>query len=405
MIFYRSPLMFALCVTCLGLISSFERHAGQATTLAAPKTLLLEVAQARPDAFERRIEEGNEALEQQDYQTAIERFEQALSLRPDSESAQQSLRTAQSFAYDQYMNAGYEATRQKEYQSALENFQQALAVRPDDLYAQQAIRNIQNYQERGEVSGNRFWWIVGAAAVVVGVGLFFLVKRLSQPELATEQDESVPQLGSSEARGLQALEQATEGTQRVHMVQEPAESRAPKAPDSSVPLQQTTRLPNLDIVSELIKDLEELDPRRRRKSIWELAQRGDSRAVKPLVAVMTDADSHERSLILAALSQICVRTLKPINQALAISLQDENAQVRKNAIRDSTKIYDLMLQVRQLLRHASEDPDKEVRDTAQWALKQLEMKQKPMAEQQLTLQPEQAHASESSNSIHSSAES
>jgi vesicle coat complex subunit len=86
---------------------------------------------------------------------------------------------------------------------------------------------------------------------------------------------------------------------------------------------------------------------------------------------MVDSDSSQRSLILAAVTEIGIRTLKPINRALLISLQDRNADVRKNAIRDVTRIYDLVSQINQLLNHAADDSDAEVRETARWALGQL----------------------------------
>ncbi|CCQ59034.1 Putative peptidoglycan-binding domain-containing protein [Crocosphaera watsonii WH 0005] len=84
-----------------------------------------------------------------------------------------------------------------------------------------------------------------------------------------------------------------------------------------------------------------------------------------------DTDSQERSLILEALSQISTRTLKPMNHALTLSLQDKNPQVRKNAIRDLTRIHDLMSQIYQLLCHSIEDSDREVQETAKWAINQL----------------------------------
>ena len=376
MILYRFPII-AACVTCFSFIPSYSRMEAKELTSVEISTVF-EVAQA--DSFESLMQKGQEAIEQQDYQTALQNFQQANSLRPDSESAQQSLRNAQAYAYDQYMTQGYEASRSREYQAALQNFQQARQLRPDDFYAQQAINNIEKYQNRTEVAqtGNIFWLLLGLAiAGGLALGAFFLWGRNRREPVADSDYLPASDAPGAATKGLRALDQALDSPQHP-------ENNASSAPlnrqieEQSLPIQQTTRLPNLDIVGELVKDLQEPDPRRRRKAIWELAQRGDSRAVKPLVAIMTQADSHERSLILAALSQICVRVLKPINQALAISLQDDNAQVRKNAIRDSTKIYDLMLQVRQLLQHAASDPETEVRETAQWALKQLEMKQKPL---------------------------
>ena len=145
----------------------------------------------------------------------------------------------------------------------------------------------------------------------------------------------------------------------------------PQATGDNLPLEKTTRLAKINIVEELIKDLQQPDPQKRRKAIWELAQQGDSRAIKPLVELMIDSDSQQRSLILEALSQIGNKTLKPLNRALALSLQDDNAQVRKNAIRDLTRIYELVAQMSQMLCHATDDPDPEVKETARWAMNQL----------------------------------
>ncbi len=149
------------------------------------------------------------------------------------------------------------------------------------------------------------------------------------------------------------------------------EELTPPAKAEALEVRETTRLSKINIVDELIKDLQNPDPNKRHKAIWELAQRGDSRAMQPLVDILIDADSKQRGLILEALSQIGNRTLKPMNRALVLSLQDENPEVRKNAIRDVTRIYDMMAQISQLLRYAVDDPDLEVQETARWALSQL----------------------------------
>ncbi len=132
------------------------------------------------------------------------------------------------------------------------------------------------------------------------------------------------------------------------------------------------RLPQVGAVENLLKEIQNPDPVKRRKAIWDLGQWGDTRAVQPLVDLMIEADSKQRSLILSALSEIGTRTIKPMSRALAISLQDDNADVRKNAIRDLTRIYDLVAQVSQMVQKcAVDDPEAEVRETAAWALKQL----------------------------------
>ncbi|MEL7313723.1 MAG: HEAT repeat domain-containing protein [Cyanobacteria bacterium J06559_3] len=133
----------------------------------------------------------------------------------------------------------------------------------------------------------------------------------------------------------------------------------------------TPRLAKVNIVDELVHDLNNPNPGIRRKAIWELGQRGNSTAVQPLVGLIVNADSHEQCLILAALAEIGSQTLKPMNRALVLSLQSENPEVRKNAIRDLTRIYDLMGHVGRALGQAASDDDPDVRQTAQWALNQL----------------------------------
>ncbi|MGD1713585.1 HEAT repeat domain-containing protein [Dapis sp. BLCC M172] len=130
-------------------------------------------------------------------------------------------------------------------------------------------------------------------------------------------------------------------------------------------------LPQVNIVEQLINELQNFDPKKRHQAIWELGQKGDSRAVQPLVNLLIDSDSKQQSLILATLSEIGTRTLKPMSRALAISLQNDNAEVRKNAIRDLTRIYELIIQITNLLQQAEYDPDPEVEKTAKWALEQL----------------------------------
>jgi len=138
-----------------------------------------------------------------------------------------------------------------------------------------------------------------------------------------------------------------------------------------MPIETTSRLAKLNIVDELVQDLRSTDPTKRHKAIWDLGQQGDSRAIQPLVNMLIDADSQQRNLILAALSEINVRSLKPINKAFAVSMQDESPQVRQNAIRDLTRVYDMMAQMSQMLAHALDDPDAEVQATARYALTQM----------------------------------
>ena len=133
----------------------------------------------------------------------------------------------------------------------------------------------------------------------------------------------------------------------------------------------TGPLSQVDVIEGLLGELHNPDPAKRRKAIWELGQRGNSIAVQPLVDAMPEADSKEKSLLLAALSEIGIRSLRPMSRAMAIAFQDQNPEVRKNAIRDLSRVYDLVVQISHMLGHATEDEDPEVRQTAAWALEKL----------------------------------
>jgi hypothetical protein len=148
-----------------------------------------------------------------------------------------------------------------------------------------------------------------------------------------------------------------------------ADSSASRSSEITRP--ETAKKPKLDLIESLIEDLQHLNPTKRRKAIWELGQRGDSRAVEPLLDLLTNSDSKQYSLVLASLSEIGIRTLKPMNNAWSISLQNENPEVRKNAIRDLTRIYELVNQISHLLHRAIDDSDPEVQETARWAIDQL----------------------------------
>ncbi|MDA0212806.1 MULTISPECIES: peptidoglycan-binding protein [Desertifilum] len=234
------------------------------------------------------------------------------------------------------------------------------------------------------------WILIGAIAVTATGGFSLLLLKLLnrnrfEDEEEWEETEADEFLATAPPEGTMASDLPEKGE-----VQPPdsnghhysfftpsEETPPPPTPDASltpvekVPIEETTRLAKINIVDELIQDLESPDRDRRRKAIWELGQRGASQATQPLVNLLLDSDSQQRSLILAALSEISIRTLKPMNRALAISLQDNNPEVRKNAIRDVTRLYELVTHVSQLMRYAAEDSDREVQETARWALNQL----------------------------------
>ncbi|MCP6761804.1 MAG: HEAT repeat domain-containing protein [Fischerella sp. CENA71] len=213
------------------------------------------------------------------------------------------------------------------------------------------------------------WWLVVAIAIFGSIGaLLFLIKFLGGNKKFTANKKDTPLLESSTQT---EFPQETPPSQELNTtLQVSTTSQSTKLLPPS-PTESTSHLAKVNIVEELIQDLSSPDPIKRRKAIWSLGQKGDSRAIQPLVDLMIDADSQQRSLILAALAEIGVSTLKPMNNALAISLQDQSPQVRQNAIRDLTRVYDMMAQISQILCHAVQDCDPEVQATARYALIQM----------------------------------
>ncbi len=245
------------------------------------------------------------------------------------------------------------------------------------------------------------WWFYAAggfAAVGAGFGLFQLGRRSVRPVApgqpatsglpAPEVPSQISVQPQGQAKNPRATVDRSVSSDRSNGAVYPGEkaaqngSQAARLQASVVDatlattvaapaVSETTRLARINIVEELVKDLRNPDPVQRHKVIWELGQRGDTRAVQPLVDLMVDSDSRQSSLILSALSEIGTRTLKPMSRALALSLQNESSEVRKNAIRDLTRVYDLVAQISQLLHQATEDSDQEVQETARWALSKL----------------------------------
>ncbi len=139
----------------------------------------------------------------------------------------------------------------------------------------------------------------------------------------------------------------------------------------------TAKTTEIDLVFELIQDLQQSDRLVRRKAIWKLTHTGDFRAIEPLVAIIPDANSVDKSLILDAITRIAQRSWQPISNALFISLADENAEVKKNAIRDVTALYKSIFPLTQCLSQMLGDKDQEVQQTVKWALEQFQQQLPP----------------------------
>jgi hypothetical protein len=229
---------------------------------------------------------------------------------------------------------------------------------------QESTKNNQQSKERDFI-----WWLVVAIAILGATGaLLFLIKLLGRSKKVMPSKSDILSLeGSTDIDSQQEIQppQELNTTLQVSTTSQTVKLLPPS------PTESTSRLAKVNIVEELIQDLSSPDPSKRRKAIWSLGQQGDSRAIQPLVDLMIDADSQQRSLILAALAEIGISTLKPMNNALAISLRDQSPQVRQNAIRDLTRVYDMMAQISQILCHAVQDSDPDVQATARYALAQM----------------------------------
>ena len=237
-------------------------------------------------------------------------------------------------------------------------------------------------------------WLSFAAVVGVGSGAYVLrqhdptraahnqrrtVRPLAEPEPSHSAQKSIRTSQSKKHATTRRKEAPTKTTARP--VNAPNVSQTlttyPLAAASAYPPSHKSASLSQAAVGQaysveiLLNNLQSRDHAIRRQAIWELGQKGESVAVQPLISSMEEADSQQRSLILAALSEIGVRTLTPLNRALGLSLQDKNTDVRKNAIRDITRIYIAMEQISQILGQAIADDDPEVRETAQWALSQV----------------------------------
>ncbi len=352
------------------------------------------------------MQAGYAADKKGDYVTALKYFRQALTLRPNDSWANKAIRNITASAFDRYMQAGYKADVNRDYQLALKHFQKALEIKPNSFHAQKAVANVSNYlavnaQEPGNnKQGDRssYLWMVFAIAGTAGISvilLFFLFKKTRninlEPAIEEQPAANLFNLPNPAISGS-VSENISEATEEETLVDPPPKKKS-KVKKSKVKSEATenspqetennqsqeivatnsniSKLDKLDIVLELIADLQKRDRSIRQKTIWELAQRGDSRAMQPLVELMIKVDSQERGLILEAMTQIASRTLKPMNKALIMSLEDDNPHVKQNAIRDLTRVYELMNQVTKRLSQVVEDSDEEVQKTAKWALKQL----------------------------------
>ncbi len=219
------------------------------------------------------------------------------------------------------------------------------------------------------------WWVLGGLALVgcLGGWRFLGRGRSAKPGVSERGHLSVPEAPANPWAAVPPGDFTipVSPTPPTDASTAPAPAQPPVSQTADPPLEATTRLSSGDIVNSLVHELSSRDGAARRHAIWELGQRGNADAIQPLINGLLEADSQEKSLILAALSEISSRSLKPMHRALALGLQDPSPEVRKNAIRDLSRVYDTVVQLSHMLAHATQDPDPSVQETAQWALNQL----------------------------------
>ena len=408
MFILRLPIFFAGVVGCIGLV--YICYDTPTLALKASNLKIITIAQASNDITTKTsLKVGDRGENIKKLQTrlkvlgyfsaevngiydektklAVSAFQKSQNLAIDGQASPSLQQRLEHLLFDHYMQNGYEATEKKEYILARENFQKAIDLKNNNLYAQKAIANIERYLKRINQQKKQQRELqtlfIFLTVVAVSLALFFFIqifRRQQQLEEVvdfSERDDeqldsfkvnnAVNQAQESQVKSKNAAKETT-GIQLSSQVK-------PKSELSSK--STSNRLAKIDLVDELIDNLYTSEPNKRKKAIWELAQRADSRAMEPLVQVMIEADSQERSLILEALSQISNRTLRPVSRALAISLQDENPQVRVNGIRDLTRMYEQIVQINRQLYYAVNDPETEVQETAQWALEMLHQMQLP----------------------------
>ncbi len=363
-------------------------------------------------AFDSYMQAGYAADRFRNYPAALNNFRQALKLKPDSFHAQQAIRNVTNYLTFNRQAATVEETNQN---AASQSQSDRPASSTGDAQSEQWIES------------NKIWFFLGIAAtsiisVLLLINLFRseqkisrrhsqVVRRAMSEPATTESETNVattpkaianPQVSKSDVK-LNSPQPSKKTPVTPEIITnnlnssvtptiEPNSLPAPSAavvstshhqiletktnsinPETLHPVRiVTSKTTKIDLVFELIKDLQQGDREIRRKAIWELAQKSDSRGIVPLIEIMSQVDSLERNLILEAITQITSRTLQPMNRVLLESLEDDNPQVRKNAIRDLTRLYQLMSQVTKRLSRMTEDVDLEVQQTARWALKQLD---------------------------------
>lgn len=126
-------------------------------------------------------------------------------------------------------------------------------------------------------------------------------------------------------------------------------------------------------LQQLLNQLNSSDLSQKHKAIFELGQLGNLQATDALIQSMQNSGLKETCLLLVALTEIAVRSLKPLQRSLTAAITEEDTSIRQSAISELTYLYE---KVTEIIKHVesvadNHSEDAEVRETATWALAQL----------------------------------
>lgn len=123
-------------------------------------------------------------------------------------------------------------------------------------------------------------------------------------------------------------------------------------------------------VVELIKYLQQPDEDLRREAIRKLA-REDFRGIEPLIEILPQVSSPDRSLILKAIIEIIKSSLQPIEDVLFSNLNRIRPEAKQNAIHDLAVLYTMVAPIVKQLAQMQVDRNMQVQQTAEIAIEQL----------------------------------
>lgn len=372
---YRSSIFLLTCFSC---VNFYSVQASAAITKVAPEKLQLAQLGSTSTTGQRILEPGSKGSDVRKLQTQLKQ----LGYYKGVVDGKYALSTKIAVAKFQQANGlnrvdgVTDLTTKQSLANALAPVKPASVATNIDSPVTLATTDSTTSTNSQSAFKDVIWWSTLGLGTLGTCGAILFLLKYFDPNKPQKQSKTFPLKALNPTQEEPVSQVLSELPRTNHYQAETAEVNTSQTSNTSLsttvlPVETTSRITKLSIVDELIQDLRSPDPKKRQKAIWDLGQQGDSRAIQPLVNLLVDADSQQRNLILAALSEINIRTLKPINKALAISMQDESPQVRQNAIRDLTRVYDMMAQMSQMLVHALDDPDAEVQTTAKYALSQM----------------------------------